>query len=148
MGADIEFLMPDRDVQRFPKTVVTTRRHSHPGGAYSFRIEGYGRTVVISTDIEHENGIDEDAVAFAKGADLLVHDAQYTDGDYEMHYEGWGHSTWSHAVEAARATGARRLVLISHDPSHSDDAVDQIVADARLEFEHLDAAREGMVLPL
>ena len=128
---------------------VTWTRLNHPQGVTGYRIDGPAASVVIATD--HESGdpeFDQALYELGNGTDVLIHDAQYTDGEYEMHYEGWGHSTWSHAVEAARATGARRLVLISHDPSHGDDAVDQIVADARLEFEHLDAAREGMVLPL
>ena len=115
----------------------------------AYRIDGSAASVVIATD--HESGdpeFDEALYGLGQGTDVLIHDAQYTDGEYELHYEGWGHSTWRHAVEAAEATAAKRLVLISHDPSHSDEAVDAIVADARSSFAHLDAAYEGMALPL
>jgi phosphoribosyl 1,2-cyclic phosphodiesterase len=128
---------------------ISWTRLKHPQGVTAYRIDGPSASVVVATD--HESGdpeFDEALYVLGQGSDVLIHDAQYTDGEYELHYEGWGHSTWSHAVEAARATGVERLVLISHDPSHSDDAVDQIVAEARVEFEHLDAARQGMALPL
>ncbi len=128
---------------------VSWTRLNHPQGVTAYRIDGPTASVVIATD--HESGdpeFDEALYALGRDADVLVHDAQYTDGEYELHYEGWGHSTWRHAVDAARATGAGRLVLISHDPSHSDKAIDAIVADARTEFDQLDAAFEGMALPL
>jgi len=128
---------------------VSWTRLNHPQGVTAYRIDGPEASVVIATD--HESGdpeYDEALYALGQGADVLIHDAQYTDGEYELHYEGWGHSTWRHAVEAGRATDVKRLVLISHDPSHSDDAVDAIVADARPQFTNLDAAYEGMVLPL
>lgn len=128
---------------------VSWTRLKHPQGVTAFRIDGPRSSIVIATD--HEAGdpeFDEALSVFGRGADVLIHDAQYTDGEYELHYEGWGHSTWTHAVEAAEATGVGRLVLISHDPSHSDDDVDAIVADARREFPRLDAAYEGMAIPL
>jgi phosphoribosyl 1,2-cyclic phosphodiesterase len=134
---------------RIGDLAVSWTRLNHPQGVTAYRITGPSASVVIATD--HESGdpeFDEALYVLGRGADVLVHDAQYTDGEYELHYEGWGHSTWRHAVDAAKATEASRLVLISHDPSHDDDAVDAIVAEARTEFSNLDAAHEGMALPL
>lgn len=128
---------------------VSWTRLKHPQGVTAYRIDGPATSVVVATD--HEAGdpeFDEALYDLGRGADVLIHDAQYTDGEYELHYEGWGHSTWTHAVDAAREIGVSRLVLISHDPSHGDDAVDAIVQEARNEFAHLDAAFEGMAIPL
>jgi phosphoribosyl 1,2-cyclic phosphodiesterase len=143
MGADVEFLMPDRDVQEFPQTVVTTRRHRHPGGAYSFRIEGYGRTIVISTDIEHGEELDERAVAFARGADLLIHDAQYTADELKTR-RGWGHSCFSQAIECAERAGVKRLILTHHDPDHDDSFLRKAEARCQSRFPNCQLARDGM----
>lgn len=64
------------------------------------------------------------------GADVVIHDAQYTAEDYPER-SGWGHSTVEYAVDIAAAAGARRLVLFHHDPGRDDAAVDSIVRQAR-----------------
>src|SRR5205807_908232 len=64
---------------------------------------------------------DERHIAFMRGADLVIHDAQYTEEEYRDKV-GWGHSPLEYAVDVALAAGARRLVLFHHDPQH-DDAV-------------------------
>ena len=148
-AADKTFVALDGDPIRVGELTVSWTRLKHPQGVTAYRIDGPNTSVVVATD--HEAGdpeFDEALSVLGAGADVLIHDAQYTDGEYELHYEGWGHSTWTHAVEAARATGVDRLVLISHDPSHGDDAVDAIVDEARAEFANVDAAAEGMAIPL
>jgi ribonuclease BN (tRNA processing enzyme) len=62
----------------------------------------------------------------AKDADLLIHDAQYGDDEYETHI-GWGHSTMSQAMRFATLVRARRLVAFHHDPSHDDASLDALV---------------------
>ena len=148
-AATKEYVALGDDAIRIGDLAVSWTRLNHPQGVTAYRIDGPVASVVIATD--HESGdpeFDEALYALGRDTDVLIHDAQYTDGEYELHYEGWGHSTWRHAVDAAKATHATRLVLISHDPSHEDSAVDAIVADARVEFPQLDAAHEGMVVPL
>ncbi len=78
---------------------------------------------------------------------MLIHDAQYQPDEYDIH-EGWGHSTWRHAVEAAQEAGVDRLILVSHDPDRTDEKVDEVLAKARSEFPNTDAAFSGMELPL
>ena len=56
---------------------------NHPQGAHGFRIECAGATVVYATDYEHgvprfDAGLRE----AARGADLLISDAQYTPDEY------------------------------------------------------------------
>jgi len=69
----------------------------------------------------------------AVGADLLIHDTQYTDDEYEERI-GWGHSTYRHAFEFAARMGVKELVPFHHDPSHDDDTLDRMVAEAVLRF--------------
>ena len=64
------------------------------------------------------------------GADLLIHDAQYTVEEFPAK-STWGHCTVDYAVHVAKESGARRLALFHHDPTHHDDAVDSILAHAR-----------------
>ncbi len=82
----------------------------------------------------------------AAGADLLIHDAQYSAHEYPEHV-GWGHSALSHAIVFASAAGVKQLVAFHHDPGRSDDALDRLIADAldplTLPF-RFSAGREGM----
>jgi phosphoribosyl 1,2-cyclic phosphodiesterase len=66
----------------------------------------------------------------AKAADLLVHDAQYTDDEYTSRV-GWGHSRLSDAVALAASAGSRRLVTFHHDPAHDDTFLDGMLEQGR-----------------
>jgi phosphoribosyl 1,2-cyclic phosphodiesterase len=72
--------------------------------------------------------------SLARDADLLVHDCQYTDEEYPRHF-GWGHSSLSDALCFARRTNARRTLLSHHDPRHSDDDLDALLAVARARWQ-------------
>jgi phosphoribosyl 1,2-cyclic phosphodiesterase len=123
---------------------VSYTRLRHPQGVTAYRLDIGDRSVVVATD--HEAGDaerDTRLTDVASGASALLHDAQYTPGEYET-YRGWGHSTWRDACAAATAAGVERLVLTSHDPNRSDAAIDDIVRQARREFPLVEAAREGM----
>jgi len=67
--------------------------------------------------------------ALAEGADLLLHDCQYTDEEYPAHF-GWGHSSLADALCFARRTQAKRTLLFHHDPYHSDHQLDAIYVNA------------------
>ena len=66
-------------------------------------------------------------------ADLLIHDAQYTDEEYARCI-GWGHSTYRHAFEFAARVGAKRIVPFHHDPSHDDETLDRLLDHALAAF--------------
>ena len=128
---------------------ITAARLHHPQGVYGFRVERGGRAVVIATD--HERGepkADGALLALSRGAEVLIHDAQFTPEEYALTYRGWGHSSWTHAVAAAREAGVPRLVLFHHDPDRTDTAVDDIVTAARRSFQDVRGAAEGMEFPL
>jgi len=104
---------------------------NHPGGAYGYRIENDGRTVVYITDNELYPPNDKvsdfiDFVSFCKDADVLIHDAQYTRQDMPLKY-GWGHSLVSQSCELAVAAGVKHLVLYHHDPDRTDDQMDLLL---------------------
>jgi phosphoribosyl 1,2-cyclic phosphodiesterase len=99
---------------------------------------------------DHEGGdpsCDARLVEVARGAELLIHDAQFTEEEYRR-YKGWGHSHTGSAVANALAAGASRLALFHYDPTHTDHEVDRQLARARelaqdTELEVL-AAAEGL----
>jgi phosphoribosyl 1,2-cyclic phosphodiesterase len=130
----------------------------HPGPTVGLRIEDGGAVFAYVPD--HEPALTGIAGrprewlsggAVAEGADLLFHDAQYWQEEYETRI-GWGHSSVDDAVAFAEAMGARRLVLFHHEPAHSDDDLRRLEARARELARgngiRPDLAREGMVLEL
>jgi ribonuclease BN (tRNA processing enzyme) len=72
----------------------------------------------------------------ACGADILLHDCQYTDDEYPAHL-GWGHSPLEDALVFARRTEVQRLVLFHHDPLHSDDFLDAFAGRAASRWQEL-----------
>jgi phosphoribosyl 1,2-cyclic phosphodiesterase len=120
---------------------------AHPGGVYIYRIEWRGRSLVYATDTEGYVGGDRRLAAFAQGADLLIHDAQYSAEDYASK-QGFGHSTPQIACEVARAAGAKRLALFHHDPGYDDESVHELEEQAQALFKGAFSAREGLEIEL
>ena len=120
----------------------------HPQGAHGFRIEGGGAVVVYATDYEHGSPAHDAGLReVARGADVLVSDAQYTPDEYALR-EGWGHTTWEHAAALAAEAGVGRLLLFHHDPAHDDDALARVLDRARERFPATDLAVEGLEIRL
>jgi phosphoribosyl 1,2-cyclic phosphodiesterase len=116
---------------------------NHPQGAVGFRAKADGQVMVHASDHEHGNPeIDAGIIRAAKNADLLVMDAQYTPEEYSRK-AGWGHSSFAHAAEAAENAGVGRLMLFHHDPSHDDEFLDGMLADAKQLFPRTEMAAEG-----
>ena len=121
---------------------------NHPQGAYGYRVEAEGASIVYATDLEHGNTqLDTTLRDYAAGADVLIYDAQYTEQEYASH-RGWGHSTWKEATHVARDARVKRLFLFHLDPSHTDSQVAESERQARAEFDAASAAREGLVVQL
>ena len=110
----------------------------HPGSTVGYRITEGPRSVAYLPDHEPALGVREfpaepewtSGLNLAAGADLLIHDAQYTTKEYEERV-GWGHSAIGDAVAFARLAGARRFVPFHHDPTHDDAMLDRIDAAIR-----------------
>ncbi len=128
-------------------TIDVNHGYHHPkSGILFFRIAYHGRKVVIATDTEGYIGGDRKLIGFARGADLLVHDAEYTEEEYlgpPLIRQGWGHSTWRMATEVAEAAGVKLLALTHHNPAHNDEALERMLAQAQTRFHYTILAREG-----
>ena len=142
---------------------------NHPGTSYAYSFVHDGHKVVYATDSEIDlqlldpiqpiekpwmiRTLPAELVEFCRGADLLIADAQYTDADY-ANKAGWGHPRASTVVDLAVLADVHELALFHHDPMHSDQDIDQKVADCRFRAQGFGSdlfvfgAREGFELRL
>jgi phosphoribosyl 1,2-cyclic phosphodiesterase len=119
----------------------------HPGATVGYRIEADGSALAYLTDHEPALGADLEAAstdwisgfALAAGADLLLHDCQYTPGEYAERV-GFGHSSTEHVATFARRAGVDRLSLFHHDPLHRDEQL-EVMRDDVLERWGVEDAR-------
>ncbi|MGH8988565.1 MAG: MBL fold metallo-hydrolase [Acidimicrobiales bacterium] len=143
------------EVVHLGKIVVRAARVAHPGHTLGFRVEAGGRSLVYVPD--HQAPPDREVVSdsvlmLCEGADLLLHDAQYTEEEFASKPD-WGHSTVSYAVRVAAESGVRRLMLFHHDPSRTDREAGELeegarrLADAR-RLEDVSVATEGTTVSL
>jgi ribonuclease BN (tRNA processing enzyme) len=110
----------------------------HPGPTLGYRIETDDAVVAYLPDHEPALALRADrwhesewlsGYDLASGADLLIHDAQYTDEEYDRCI-GWGHSSYRHAFAFAARAGVREIVPFHHDPTHDDDMLDRLCLKA------------------
>jgi phosphoribosyl 1,2-cyclic phosphodiesterase len=135
LRADIGFVHLEPDERHsVAGMTVTTMLQRHAGDSYGYRFESEGRSIVYTTDSEHK--LDdpmetESYVAFFRGADVVIFDAMYSLADAVSIRADWGHSSNVVGVELCQLAGARHLVLFHHEPAHSDQAIDAVLADTR-----------------
>jgi phosphoribosyl 1,2-cyclic phosphodiesterase len=130
----------------------------HPNPTVGYRISD-GQSVLTYLP-DHEPALGSGSITdppewvsgyrLAAGADLLIHDAQYSAGEYPDHV-GWGHSSMEQAIAFGELADVGTLVLFHHDPLHADDDVERMVANAVRELQPrfpVVAAAEGMSFTL
>jgi len=116
---------------------VTADLVLHPGPTLGYRITEDDAVLAYLPDHEPALGSDRfptnpewiSGYSLAKRADLLIHDAQYTNSEYASRV-GWGHSTFENSLAFAEMAGVGRLVSFHHDPDHSDQFLDDLHAPA------------------
>ncbi len=136
MPADMEF------IERNPGETfevgglrITPLLLMHPIPTFGYRLEEGSTTFVMATDNEialfaqEQNGSMHDLIDWCRGADLLVHDAQYSREEYKTH-AGYGHSTFEDALTLAERADVQQLAFFHHDPMHSDTDVDALIEEA------------------
>ena len=118
----------------------------HPGSILIYSATWMGKKMVFATDTEGLDGGDERLIAFARNADLLIHDAHFTSEGYNdpaAPKKGWGHSTVDMAVEVAQKANVKRLVLFHHAPEDTDDVLDEKLRYAQQIFPNTSGGYEG-----
>jgi phosphoribosyl 1,2-cyclic phosphodiesterase len=155
---------------------VKTIYVNHPGFTVGYRLEYKGKTLVYISDNEpydrkvaaaltnfesvvkkkydsQQGDPNQRVFDFCRGADVLLHDATYTPEEY-IDRVGWGHSHYLFALRVAAEAEAGKLILFHHDPTHSDDKVDDILRKCKKEVKtrgykfECEAAAENMVLSI
>jgi diguanylate cyclase (GGDEF)-like protein len=134
---------------RVGDVLVETQYLNHTAPTIAYRLASAGATIAYVTDHEpfwsapgrrSPHPGDERHIAFLRGADLVVHDAQYTGEEYRSKV-GWGHSSVEYAVDVAIAADVPRMALFHHDPAHDDATIARMETEARAR-----AAAQGRIL--
>ncbi|GHT77953.1 MBL fold metallo-hydrolase [Spirochaetia bacterium] len=148
---------------------VSTKYMNHPILCLGYRFEYQGKSIVTAFDCEpfynvfpadkNDPKYDEAAamegalvareenerlVRFYEGADILVHDSQYTDQEYPAKL-GWGHSTFTQALDFGLKASVKKLVCFHHDPNHTDEQLAKLEQQYRCLPAELGAKRPDAV---
>ncbi len=154
---------------------LTTKYLNHPILCLGYRFEYEGKVFCTAYDTEpfrnvfptdpsdpsydEEAAVEGEAAAkeenekilrFFQGADLLIHDTQYTQHEYETSRIGWGHTPYEYAINAAHKAGVKKLLLFHHDPNRNDEELGELLETYRSRITgksnmEIEVAREGVV---
>lgn len=143
LKADINFCGICSGTLSIGRLHIDTIRLSHPNQGIGYCFVEDGKRFVFLTDNElsyiHEGGLAfEEYREFCRGADLLIHDAEYTEEEY-VRTRTWGHSTYEDALRLAVTAGVKRFGLFHHNQDRSDREVDAIADKCRKKLASLNA---------
>ena len=153
LAAEIEYRELLEETITVGSAKITTHYLKHTAICMGYRIEADGRGVVYVSDHEPyglalfgpdppperigrglSDGVvhagDRRLVEWARGADLLIQDTQYTPEEYPKKI-GWGHGSADYVADVAVLSAAKRLALFHHDPLHDDQCIDDMVEYCR-----------------
>jgi phosphoribosyl 1,2-cyclic phosphodiesterase len=152
LGADIEYIDLMEGKYNLGRGITLTAKYlNHPLLALGYRVEYRDKVLCTAYDTEpfynvfctdtSDASFDEILASegaraareenrrmeeFFKDADLLIHDGQYTQSEYENAKRGWGHSPIEYVVEAAKRAKVKRLAICHHDPLRTDCQLDEL----------------------
>jgi phosphoribosyl 1,2-cyclic phosphodiesterase len=147
LRATFEFVEIREDSWQLDGLSIRSAPVRHPGPTVGYRLEEDGRVLAFIPDnepgLEPESGLD-----LATGADVLLHDAQYTTEEYTTRV-GWGHTGLEHLAAYAQEARPGRLLMFHHDPAHSDDMLEVMKVTAQDQTgREVEIAAEGLELEL
>lgn len=176
--AETNYLTPKiHSIEYGPMKIDFSNMH-HPGITYGYKIKVNGKTIIYASDNEcmfieksvklRANEFNEEELKlfnimiyeehqselnFFKDTDILIHDAQYTQADYNKKH-GWGHSCYIDTINTAIDANVKELYLFHHDPNYDDDAITAIHQHANKIIKDKGAslichiAKEGMIIDI
>ncbi|MDO8140595.1 MAG: MBL fold metallo-hydrolase, partial [Candidatus Brocadiales bacterium] len=164
LSARMKFQILSEESNIIDGVKVDTVYINHPGQAMGYVITFGKIKICYFTDnelvppwatenfkLKYKSDTRENILKLISSADLLIHDAQYTDEEYKTNV-GWGHSSLSEVLSLAKDGRVNRLALFHHDPDHFDEQIDIFVANCKENLNGSDhamecfAAHEGMEL--
>lgn len=154
LAANLHFHELPDDMMEIGEFKVNAQLIIHPNPTIGYRIQYKEAAVTYLPDHEpalagrtfpHDKSWTS-GYKLAEGADLLIHDTQYTQDEYQNRV-GFGHSSIHHAFQFAELTSVKHFAPFHHDPTHNDDTLDRIFAqtieDSRPSYQ-VTPSREGL----
>ena len=102
---------------------VDTMEGCHPGGVTVYRLTINNRRIVYMTDCTINDENRAALLEFSRDCDLLLCDGHYSDEQW-LTRSAFGHNRWSEAARFGVECGAKRVRILHHDPTHSDQILD------------------------
>jgi diguanylate cyclase (GGDEF)-like protein len=139
LSSRIHYTELDEGFFRIGNSLVETQYLNHTAPTIGYRITEGSTSVAYVTDHEpfwqssgpvFQHPGDQLHVEFIRDADLLIHDAQYSEEEYKGKI-GWGHSPVGYVRDVALAADVKRLALFHHDPTHDDAWIEETVEGLR-----------------
>ena len=154
-GCDPIIKRIERDDDKIPQNedvlITCYRSYAHPQeGVIIYKIAYKDKTLVYATDKESYLGGDKKLANFARGCNIIIHDAQYTTEDYLNPFvpkQGYGHSTFDMAIECQKQVGAEKLIFFHFDPTYDDNKLN-IIKEHYSALENVQLAYEGLEIEL
>ena len=144
LAASVEFdVLAPGTRHRIAGLDVTAKLQHHEGDSYGYRFESQGRSIVYTTDSEHQLtdiAERESFIEFFRDADLVIFDAMYSLADAVSVRADWGHSSNIVGVELCQAANVRCLCMYHHEPAYNDTRIESVLQETR-RFEEI--TRDG-----
>jgi phosphoribosyl 1,2-cyclic phosphodiesterase len=158
LQADIQCESINGDKRDFGNYSVEYMWATHTVPTAIFKLEIGNKHIVFAPDNEifpdrtpKIEAFKKEFRKFVKGADILIHDGQYTAEQYKQRV-GWGHSSWNEVLELVKDEQIKEMYLMHHDPDNDDDMLDEIEKQVKTEygsyFDNVSLAREGQEIIL
>lgn len=154
IGSSGKPLLEKSDSSVFKVDAMQSYAPSHPQqGAVYYRITelSSGKSVACIWDLESHYGGDKRVISFAKDCDIMIHDTQYTDEEYnneKMVVQGFGHSTYTMAIDNATQANAKKLVCMHYNPNHTDSMLDKLSETVRSDNLEIVFSKENMIIEI
>ncbi|MCL2230308.1 MAG: MBL fold metallo-hydrolase [Treponema sp.] len=143
---------------------ITSKFLNHTISCLGYRVDYKGKSIATVYDHEqYRNLFAEDNSAalegkiaaaeenekvrqFIRGADIVIHDSQYTQDEYASR-TGWGHSSYNDTVDAVKDNDVKKVVFFHHEPSRKDSELAEIEKQYEGSTQpQIVMAREGLIL--
>jgi len=146
--AQISFTEVSEDAWEIGGLRIASVPVQHPGSTVGYRLSQNGSSLAYIPD--NEPALDRGSgLSVAGEADVLLHDAQFTDAEYPSRV-GWGHSALSDYVSYLAEASPARAFMFHHDPSHADGQLEEMLVEVREQSgrDDIELAFEGLELDL
>ncbi len=143
LKSTIKFTGKCFDSTTIDSVTIDTISLNHPNTGLGFRFTDGNKRFVFLTDNEiglkdreskelafnHETARSYDEyLEFARKADLLVHDAEYTPDEYKNKIS-WGHSSYRDALDFAIEAEVRHFGMYHHNQDRTDTEIDAMATE-------------------